>query len=238
LDVDEVHLKNIVLEIDMHSFSSLLVDDTHLLNDLWFYKKYMSYSEMKEIRNESYPALYIEANFPFIGSGSDIIANTINHPKLTEIYQGWSKSDINFSSTPNKEAVAMERANVHFKGYERINPLIFEYFLKTLSLAKENNLTVILVSYPVSKEFDEAMEKLGITKDDYYSTIFDGIDSVLDEYMYFDYYDMFFYNPELLFDPDHLNSNGAETFTKKIYEDYMAEKMSQYIESEPNHKVR
>lgn len=178
----------------------------------------MSYKEIDEIRPESIFSIWFESKFPFIGNGEDFSV-LIKKLELQEIDKGWVKNTGNFSKL-NKTQEGEDRYKELFKWVERINNVSLEHFKKTVMMAKENNINVIFIIYPVSKEFNDALIKQNLTREEHYNIIFEKVDEILNEsYFVLDYYEIFFDKPDYFDDSDHLNYIGAEIFSKQIYID-------------------
>ena len=219
LEHDKVRPKKIVLQVSLHTFSESSRDTALLQNELHFYSKYLPYSEFKKISEDSFLSYWIKSRLLFIGK-SDDLQQLLNIGKRTEMYLGWSKSEGNFSLAKNKAETAKQTAELHFKGRKMISNQSLEYFLKTVKLAKDNNITIYFMTYPTTKEYDEGIKKLNISKEDFYELVFKEANAVGGgNYVWLDYYNLFFDHSEYFNDPHHLNYHGAEIFSKKIWQD-------------------
>lgn len=221
LDVDRVTIETAVFELDPHTFSTLLTDEGRAFDDLYFYWRSLPLRELMRIRNLSPLGLvraYItEVLFPSFGRGQDLIEAVFAPPKLTEIHRGWTRDAEDFS-TMDMEVLASRAASKHFGGQERISPLAFEYFLKTLALAKDRGIRIMFLQHPLSQQYVAEIDtKYGGSKD-YYKTIFAAIDQAFSVrgYERLNYESLFFDHPEYFSNPDHLNEKGAEIFTTEI----------------------
>ena len=107
----------------------------------------------------------------------------------------------------------------HFASKTLLHNETYTYFLKTIELAEQNNITVIFVKYPVTRDYNNLILKNNLNREDYYNTIFKDVNSRIPNYIVLDYYDTYFDNPEYFGDADHLNYVGAEAFTNKLYKD-------------------
>jgi hypothetical protein len=222
IDHDKIKIKTAIFEIDLVTFSSLLTDQTRIFDDLYFFHKYVPWAEVKKIENASnleMLKMYLaEVYFPAIGQGEDFV-DIFVAPKLTEVYLGWTKEYENYALSDTRKT-AQATYDLQFDGQARISPVSLEYFLKTLELAKENNINIIFIKYPIAKEYDEIITERGFDKSSYYKTIFNEIDKKLNSnYQVLDYYNLFFDHSEYFTNPDHLNYLGAEILSKKISED-------------------
>ena len=69
--IDNVTVSTAVFEIDLHTFSTRLTDETNLFNELELYSKFVSLEEIRNVRKDSILKLWIEANIPFISNGKE-----------------------------------------------------------------------------------------------------------------------------------------------------------------------
>lgn len=217
LAVDRVTIQTAVFELDPHTFSTLLTDEGRAFDDLYFYWQSIPPRELMRIRNLSPLGLlraYItEVLFPSFGRGEDLLGAFIVPPKLTEIYFGWTRDTEDFS-TMDMEALAARAASKHFGGQERISPLAFEYFLKTIAMARERGIRIVFLRYPLSGPYVAAVDTTYGGSREYYATIFTEIRRVLGDrgYDVRDYSGLFFDHPDYFSNPDHLNERGARAF--------------------------
>ena len=84
-------------------------------------------------------------------------------------------------------------------------------------MAQSKNKKIILIKYPVTKEYKAALEAKGINRENFYSNLDKSI-SKYKNMRILDYQDLFDDN-SLFSDSNHLNKNGAEIFSKKLNED-------------------
>ena len=218
IEIDKIKINNAIFEIDMHTFSTNWAMENNLFDELYYYSKFTPISEISSIKKESMPSVWIEATFPSFGRGVDF-KHIWQKPDLTEIHLGWTKNTDNLS-TPDKNKDTVATYNDHFGGAERISPVTFDYFGKSLKLAKENAINIFLIMYPISPEYDKELTKHGITRDEYYQAIFDKTTSILGkDFVVLDYHDLFWNQEEYLADTSHLNYIGAEVFSKKVFKD-------------------
>jgi hypothetical protein len=222
INKDKLKIKYVFLEIDPHTFSTRLTDRTYLLGDLWYYSKFIPYEEISKIREISLASAWIESNFPILGNGAELRLPIIDDTNQSNIYLGWLKSSGNFSDL-NKMDASLRRYGLFFDGQERISNLSLSYFMKTISLAKKNNITVVFIKYPMTKEYFDLLKEKNVLNEKsnskYYETIFKAINSTLDDYYYFDYQESYFDHPEYFADAVHMNYVGAEHLSKRLEQD-------------------
>jgi len=219
---DQVKIKYVVLGYDLHTFSSKMYEEPNLIGDLWFWHRLISSEEIHNFSGKSYFQIFIESNFPFIEGGDGLESfRKSKKEEIKKIYFGWDPLEGNFSSI-NQTKAAIKDYRLHFLDIkERISPLGIEYFKKTLILAKENNISIILIKYPLSESYDKVITEKGIDKDEYYQNLSIIVNKILKDYPYeiLDYSGVYLNNSEYFADSSHLNSFGAEIFSKKFTED-------------------
>ena len=215
----DLKIEGIVLEIDTLTFSGAMYQDRYInLDSLALYSRNVPYGELKRIYNKRMLQIWLEFNLPVIGKGEEF--SMIN--KKPETLVGISGA-INASqafSDINKAKAADARYVGTFQGYDVVSPVSLEYFQKTLRLAKERNIMVVLVKLPVTREFDDTFTRHNFSTDEYYNVIFNKVDLILgNNYKVLDYHDIFYEHDEYFEDPDHLNYFGRDIFSKILYED-------------------
>lgn len=217
INKDQVTIDNVILEIDLQTFSSIFTEEPFLFNELELYSQFVPLKDISEIRKDSLIQIWIESNFPFLGRGKEF-GVLVKDIEFTELDLGWLKNNGNLSAV-NETEVSISNYKTTYVGYERISNLSLDYFVKTLNLAKENNITIIFIKYPYSKGYDEVLKQNNITSEDYYNIIFKKINATIDNYYILDYHDAFFDNKEYFGDPEHTNYLGAEILSKEVYMD-------------------
>ncbi|MBW3018944.1 hypothetical protein KY329_02045 [Candidatus Woesearchaeota archaeon] len=215
LEQDKIKIKNAIFELDVQSFASAGRDEALSKSGLFFYLKTLPFLEAKKISGESLIAYWIRSNLLFIGNGEDL-RFIFSKPKLTKITAGWNGAMTkNFSVVVDKVNAGKKGVEGHFER-EAISNDSLGFFLKSIQLARDNNISIIFVKYPVTEEYYHAFEAEIMPAEEFYSKIFSRIDEVLDSYSVLDYHSLFFGHPELFADTDHLNDKGAELFSKQI----------------------
>lgn len=230
LEYDKVKINNIIFEVDLHSFSESYKTLTLSQNELHFYTKNLDYDDFKETTGESRLATWLKSHMLFLGKG-DELRLIVKKPKLTDMYLGWTKLEGNFSRSKTPYEDAEQAALFHFKGKSLLNEDSFKYFIKTIKLAKENNITIFFIKYPLSEEYLSIVEKEhNISTQNFYDDIFTEIDIVLDKnYTILDYQTFLSNQTKYFEDPHHLNYVGAEIFSKKVYKDLSNSGFAQYV---------
>ena len=215
---DNVKIDYAIFEIDLQTFSSSMVDKNNLLNDLWLFKDIIPYQETAKLSNASTAQVFLLSHFPFIGKGTDFIAQ-FKVQNSTPIFRGWAKEDRSILTDKGHAKFVLNNNQFQMTTHERISPVVVDYFKKTLIYAKKNNITIIFIKYPVYKDYDDMVVRNNITKKEYYDYVFKIIKENIKDYYVLDYYDIYIDKPEYFSSADHLNSLGAEIFSKKLSDD-------------------
>ena len=215
--------KIVILPLDLHSFSfsSFRVG----IDRYWV--KYADYCELGAISGKRllYARKYIEGEFfPYIGAGA-----TLNEWAVKELFklkkkgmmlrqelnvEGKEKAGSRERHPRLTKSFARIRANAHLGNKRYFYKPMVIYFKKILTLCRENNITVLLVKYPVSKDYYE-----------YASTLMPirrfnrGIKKILkdyDNYYILDFREIFFSRIEFMRDVDHVNEKGGGRISHRI----------------------
>lgn len=201
-----------ILPIDPHTFSSYR---SKRIREEWYWKRYMDFKEISQQNNLSYFNLLIKSHFPIIGNGKTVIELILRKEKYSKIEKGYQFLYGNFSKIFNKSKVASNRIKPHMSNHNLLDKNIINYFLKIIKLSKNNNISIILIKYPLSKEYLVESEKY--IPENYYNYIY----NITKHYnvTILDYQKLFYNNSGYFRDSDHLNPTGAEIFSKRIQED-------------------
>lgn len=221
VEKENVTVGAVILELDPHTFSTRLTDKTNLFSEIELYSQFTSLDEIQAVRKESKLLLWFEAHMPFLGNGKEF-GILITRPELNDLSSGgWLKNKNNFSLV-DKQASALFNYQSLYEGQQRISPVSFDYFIKTLELAKKHNISVVFITYPHTREYDEIITQHNITKEDYYRGIFARVNETIDTYARLDYYSLFPDKDYLFGDPEHVNYIGSELLSKQVYFDLNA----------------
>ena len=218
IEDNDVKFNNIVLQLDLHTFSEGVRGGKFLFDQIYFYSKFVDIKKIAELKEESLISVFLRTKFPFLGNGKHFIDSILKLDDLTSMYLGWSNSHKTTYSIDRQEEALKELERYFPENSAIIDKDTFEYFLNTLKLARENNINVIFLKYPISKEYYSEIDK-NIDIDNYYNEIFSEADKILDDYVIVDLHDYFFDKGEYYYDPEHLIVGGAEILSKKINEE-------------------
>jgi hypothetical protein len=221
VEKDKVKIKNIVLQVDLHTFSEKTGTKDRLFTDLYFYSQIVNLNEIAKLKGKSLISVFLEKNFPVLGNGKEFLQNMLRANAITPIYLGYTPS----ADIPLKDSYAIaQKAQKVYDDHFSTNGLVideqnFHYFIEILKIAKENNMNVIFVKYPLSKAYASEVEKHNLAEKDYYDEIFSAVNKIINKYTVLDYYDIFFDRPEYFYDAEHLTVTASEVFSKKFNED-------------------
>lgn len=210
LETDKVKMKNLVLQLDLHTFSAKPKSKDKLFQQLYFYSKFVDLKDIAKMKEESLLSLFLQRNIMFLGKGKEFLTNALISSGAIEAFG--SPKEL----TKNAKIAYFDQFGTN--PTIEISDVVFDHFLEVLRLAKEKGIGVIFVKYPVSRQYELETEKNGLDKKEYYDKVFGEVDKILDEYAVFDAYGLFFDNTEYWFDAEHLNVAGAEALSRKLNE--------------------
>ncbi len=213
-----IKINNFVLQLDPHTFSDKFRTNKELSIEKGHYNKAIPLIDAKKIKPDNM-AQFLKVNYPMIGHGRELIAYSLNPQDSNRIESGWTNNTEKFN-LKDKTDVASKRYNYFFsKTPNLLDNTTIKYFLKIFDIAKHENIGIIFIKYPVTKEYNIEFIKHNISIEDYYSNLFKEINKTFTKYVILDYYDDFFENPEYFGDSDHLNSLGSRVLSKKVWKE-------------------
>lgn len=214
LEDDHIKIKYIVLEIDPQSFSSNLYEPQFIIDNYWYWSKFIPANEMRKVSNKTYIETFILSKLPIIGGGRDLLYYYIkNNDGDNEFFKGWEPCHGNITSINRKDLAQIE-FNKIFRGESySISSVALKYFLLTLELANENNISIILLKYPLTSEFVETLEDNNRSQNEYYKDLFQSINKTNINYPLLDFQNIYFTNKDYFCDMTHLNTIGAKNFS-------------------------
>jgi hypothetical protein len=217
IEQDHVVIDRAVIELDLHSLSTFAQPKNNILSDFWYFRRFMSFKEIHEITGDPYSLVFVKSRFPFIGRGADFFRLA---KSKGELYLGWEKHRFNFvdNSAAEREKIARNRVCMMFAGV-MMEPLSVDYLVKTIQLLKQHNVPVVLIKYPLSGIYDEALSAFGIKKEEFYRKVSAVIEKVCPSFDTLDYQGLFFNHAEYFGDADHLNFCGARVLSEQICKD-------------------
>lgn len=234
IEDDGKKVENVILPMGLHTFSTRYSDEGMFVNN-YFWSKYLDYFELgremgkvpffiqRGIEGHLIPYLRGYENFiRFFSSWHDggepfsyLLTGESSHPSRG----GFVPKGGDYSMAADPMRVALGRASEFFKGRSPYDKNLIEYFYKTIELCERKGINIILVSMPVTKNFYSASVSYILSGDKAFDEFYienevrkryglHVLDSLI---VYFDRDDLFF-------DSDHLNSYGAEVFSRRLGE--------------------
>ncbi len=220
-----IHPKFVVLPVDASAFSPYAAHSMRF-HDYWV--KFVDYPQLyKETGESAYLRALIMANTcSYIGNYTYIWQSIgglfIDFSPMKNGYRP-PRDFKNWQDVPNKMKTGWERAHSFLSTFDdsQPHPLMLDYFERILKLCEEKGINVVLYRSPLTKEFLINADKFI----DYQK--FDGIiDSVCRKYdnidTVFDYRTVFKGRPDLFFNADHVNPEGADSLTRILLMDLNA----------------
>lgn len=211
----------LLLQADVSSFGPKTSERLEY-NSYWI--KYIDYLELARVK-ESRTILtkWLEGKFfSYVGNYKDIQLSILYRIKMKEVtmHNGYRphRDFRNFADNSNKMKEAQSKANIILSKEVYLDRAVYVYFEKILQLCQKHDVKVVLIKYPMTKEFNEA-EATMVPIDKLYTEI-ETTASLYDVYLgMFDYHALYEDNPDYFFDPDHLNIKGSDLLTQKLVED-------------------
>lgn len=211
-----ITIKNAVFEVHPGVLSTWAENNGWLFNEVFVFSRFVPYKEISKIRKQSVISLWIEANFPVFGKGTDF-RYLFSESRYGDLYLGWLALNGNLSNMSQESINLGIQGAIHEnKEQKLISEIELDYFLKSINLAHDNNISVIIIKYPWTKEFAMAVEKADIPLEESYEVLFKKIKF---NYTIMDYTTSYYNYSYFFADIDHLNLLGAENFSKQLSRD-------------------
>lgn len=222
----------VILQADISTYGPK-ISERYEYNSYWI--KYIDYPELAGIKNDrNILAKWLEGSFfSYAGNYKDIQLSILYRIKIKtlEMHNGYRphRDYRNFADEKNKQKLAWDKANLFLSKEVYFDNTIKVYFKKLLQLCQDNNVKVIMVRYPMTKEFNEEEMKIVPAE-----KLMAEVKAIAVRYpVYkglFDYHKLFFDHPEYFFDPDHLNVKGSDLFTTQFAKDLKASESAGFPE--------
>jgi hypothetical protein len=202
--IKETKVKKIIISIDSHCFSnyremtnnddksiyfeSIFSDSTSIYEN--FKKKYIRY--YLPVFNPNSPTIIKVDVFRFLNNGDG----------ETEDSEDW-----NILTESEKTKQSISRLKVQFESKMHSTKLL-DYFDKIISIASKNNIEIIALKFPVTKNYYNNLRKFDSLK----------VDSLLKDkkIKILDFQKVYFQNDTFFKDADHLNDLGGFEFSKLL----------------------
>ena len=203
-------LKYIVLEMPYYMFNyDLSQNKVHMRKQLILADYFCDYHNYDIIDNENRKyleqfTLWKDMFFERLKYNDSYcyFDHIVRHGSITEEMKKKCKDEISHVWTKRHEETIRENRYV----FSKIVKLIHDF---------DSNIKLIVLVMPQSKyEYANHAEKIEQTKIEFESTITDIMDQYNMKYYYFDFFKHFFDEDKMFLDLIHLNSHGADVFSK------------------------
>jgi len=211
--VQQPQVKTIILPIDMHQFSDYRQNKYVYL---WYWTNYLSYSELANLTGRSPQSIYLLSKIPVLGNGQDFTW-LFSKQNISYLEQGWQRLEGDFSTHQDKMGESLYRVKTQFPNGPVPDKALYEHFVKILDLAQQKNIAVVLIKFPITPQFNEALTYYNMSKEEFYDLINQTI-APYNNVQILDYQDDFT-DLTLYADRDHFNEKGAKVFSQQVAQD-------------------
>ena len=217
-----VHLRTVILQADYLTFSGWQAGGFGYRH---WYADRVDYLEIGRRRGEllRYGANQVLGQYaPYVGRRFEILlylasgrAPGLHTSPSTKMERGSLLVAGVWSDQPEseREGIAQRRAKLH-DSRSNFDEVASEYFRRSIELARDEGITVLVVRFPLTREYRRAGRSFtdGARVDERLAEIFADYPEALVVDARFDFLD----HPDLFVDPDHLNGRGARLLTRHI----------------------
>ncbi len=207
-------IENIFISYDFSDFTKdSLAFEGLKLN---YYEGCIPIAEMSEFRKENFISTYIKSKFPIIGNGENFVISQFGlYSPHKNNKLGWNNNDKILDLDDKME---LSKLNSLVSKDNNVHPLSLKYFLQIIDLAKNNNINIFLIRYPMHKIY---IDSLNIQINEVLEQVNKELNSRVNEndYILLNYFDLFVDKPNFFKDYVHVNTKGAEALSIKINED-------------------
>jgi hypothetical protein len=218
LDASGTRVDTLILNLEAVSFSAW-----HAWNFApeYVWGRYVDYLEVGRIRGDEwgYVPRWLKGRFfPYAGE-----LRTLAQMRSNRFGFGEDLPTGDFSAnTPGEQRrMAMEQAKIHLKGQDVVDPGLKWAFTRLVQWTKDNQVRLVVISYPVTQEYWRVVERTGAPMR-VKTEIALPLAKLRPDVLQLDYHDKFFGRNELFSDPHHLNLKGRAEFTRLLKADLAA----------------
>jgi len=225
IEKDKIKVGTLVVEIDPHILNDRAYPIPFPTENLWYWSDFFSYKEIKDITALSHPDYLAQSKLYFMNGAKDFNI-FLNKEEKSETFRGWNLNENNLSNEKDPKDYADQYFKVTFKNINSsLNLIGTDYLLRIAKLAKNNNASIVLVKYPLSKEYIERIDESGFDQNNYYKNIFSLLEKNGIGYKFLDYQEIF-QNSDYFADVGHLNAEGAGVFSSLMERDIKKNNMT------------
>ncbi|MBN2309602.1 MAG: SGNH/GDSL hydrolase family protein [Candidatus Hydrogenedentes bacterium] len=217
LDQPHERLELLILPVGRHSFTADLAHQ----NENFYYAANIDYLDLirrrGHVRDHLGQCIKFQV-FPYTNDVSYYVYRCqIARPPVPS-YRGFTPAEGDFSKETMDEIEARDRASGHVgAGRDWWNQEVIEFFREILDACDEEGIRVALVQMPMTRVYDDAMERL-VPRAEFDARVAALLADWPDVAM-LDYHDAFYERNDLFRDVDHLNVTGADTITERLRAD-------------------
>lgn len=211
----------LLLQADISSYG-LKSSERYEYNSYWI--KYINYFELARIKGDrSILSKWMEGNFySYVGNYKDIQLSIVYRIKIkdVEMYRGYRphRDYKNFADMVDKKEEAYKKVSTYLTKGVYFDQTVRTYYKMIMDLCQEHGIKVVLIRYPMTKEFND-FEAYMVPESKLYTEV-KGIAYGYSVYRgMLDYHDRYENHPDYFFDPDHLNIKGTDIFTIQLAKD-------------------
>jgi len=210
-----INLQMVILPIDLHSFRTT---DRSVYIDWSYWKKFINLRGILSYYGTGRFGEIIKAYFPVIGNGRLLLNYLVKKPQLTTLDRGQEIRLDDFSLVNDRVKTVADRIDYVFKDKQIFDSFSAEYFQKIIDLTDKYKIKLVLIKFPVVKDYYYGTHKYIENFNNYYSDI-NRLIGHRNNLEILDYHDLFFNDLSYFGDTDHLNKKGADYLTNKIKKD-------------------
>jgi len=214
---NQTKLNTVILQLSRHSFSKEYQVPQKRFKGLFYYRTIVPEEKLHLLTEKSKAQLAIEQQVPSIGKGRTFLQYALNQKMKFTL--GWRNNTADLSQY-GTDAIRQELLETFFPKENYIQDSTTQvYFLELIKTIQEQNQTIIVLIYPLEKEFAHLLDQKNITKERTIQPIIKQLSTLDTNIVVLDYENLFFDWPEYFSDPGHLNYQGALIFSKQLAED-------------------
>jgi hypothetical protein len=214
---EETDIKHLVMQLSRHTFSAKYQVPKKRFSQIYYYSRIVPTKELYTLKAMTPTQLKIRQYVPSIGQGRSMLRALLGYEE--HYSAGWKHTSVDYTTYRN-EQIAQHWLETFFPQATYVPDTTTQtYFLKLIAAAQEQNQTIILVIYPLEKDFAKRLDAKQITKAKTIDPFLDLLASLNTTYLLLDYETLLVDSPEYFSDPAHLNYHGALAFTEQLAQD-------------------
>jgi len=206
----------VAMPLDLHTFSSYR---TNVIRHEFYWKRYVDFLELGRRKGEvvRHAAKLVRSHVAsYWQEGEHVLAWADRKfgggEGPGELRLGFVPTKSRFSEYEDREGLARARAAMHLEGHRAFDADLVHYFRRAVELCRSHGKTVVLVRYPVTREY---LAAAALRRPD---DLPDEVRAVIEENgcVVLDHREDFAGRNYLFSDADHLNAEGARLFGERL----------------------